>query len=277
MSQPSQARSDVTPENMPALLQEYMTLQNVHKAVMFSLINKFAFVRVPKVANSTLKFSIYNNERFAGTANIRSSIIHDIHYGPVLRPGLVGFDSDILYRVLFTDEFFRFAFVRNPYARVLSNYLDRYHAKKSAVRRFINRTACKAGLTEDMSETLPFAKFVRAVEAMHPKRMEIHSSHQTTQLMLGLVEYHELCAFEDLENEWRRVASRLWKNYKPEFGNKSPSKTSAGEKLANYFRSDDIARVNRIYKKDFEMLGYPMLSDPAEFVQDGALLRGSTS
>lgn len=277
MSHPSKARPEITPEKMPALMQEYMTLQNVHKAVMFSLVNKFAFVRVPKVANSTLKFSIYNNERLAGTAKIRPSIIHDIHYGPVLRPALVGFDSDILYRVLFTDEFFRFAFVRNPYARVLSNYLDRYHAENSVVRRFINRTARKAGLIEDMSEGLSFPKFVRAVEAMHPKRMEIHSSHQTTQLMLGLVEYHRICAFEDLENEWRSIASRLWKDYKPEFGNKSPSKTSAGEKLANYFLPDDIARVNKVYEKDFEILGYPTLSDPSDFLQDGALLRRPTS
>ena len=258
MPDPENASRDVTPERMPALLQEYMSFRDIHKAVMFSLVNKFVYVRVPKVANSSIKYSIYDNERPAGTAGIRERIVHDIHYGPILRPGLVGFDSDILFRALFTDEFFRFSFVRNPYAKALSNYLDRYQEENSGVRRVTNRTALRLRLIDSRDETLGFAQFLKAIEAMPPKSMDIHSSPQTTQLMLGLIGYHEICSFEAIDTEWPRIAARLWKNSTPGFANKSPSKTSAGEKLAQYFTRDDIARLNRIYQTDFEMLGYPV-------------------
>ena len=258
---------------MPELFQNYMDLRFVHKAILISLKNRFVYVRVPKVANSSVKFSIYNNERLPGTSEIKERIIHDIHYGPVIRPGLLGFDSEILNEALFGDTFFRFTFVRNPYAKALSNFLDRYQAEDSSVRKLTDRIARRRRIVEPDTSDMNFSQFLQTIEKIPAKRMEIHISPQSTQLMIGLVDYHEICPFENITSEWNRIGSKLWKGFKPSFDNKSPSRTDAGQKLSTYFDLDNIRRVNRIYEQDFVNLGYKMLDRPEDFLKAGAIER----
>lgn len=262
-----------SPAEMPAALDRFMSPRDVHKAVILSLVNKFVYVRVPKVANSSIKFSIYSNEKPEGTGAIKPRIIHDIHYGPVIRPGMLGFSSPLLHKALFGPNFFRFTFVRNPYAKALSNYLDRYQAEKSGVRRHVNRVALREGWISKPDELVDFPHYLKAVEKMAPRAMEIHISPQTTQIMAGLIDYDEICAFEALDTEWDRIGKRLWKGYTPDLGNQSPSRTDAGEKLASYYSAADMARLNSVYARDFEVLGYPVLDRPEDFRKPGALLR----
>jgi len=261
------------PAEMPDLFRKYMDLQFVHKAVLISLRNKFVYVRVPKVANSSIKFSIYDNERIEGSSEIKQRIIHDIHYGPIIRPAMLGFDSEILNEALFGDTFFRFTFVRNPYAKALSNFLDRYQSENSSVRKIVNRFAFRHNISESPKSDLSFSQFLQAIEKIPPGKMEIHISQQSTQLMLGLVEYNAICAFENITNEWNIIGSKLWEKFIPDFENKSPSQTDAGQKLVKYFAEDDIERVNKIYESDFLALGYPILTKPKQFLEPEAILR----
>lgn len=267
------AESRPSPIEMPDLFQKYMELQFVNKAILISLTNKFVYVRVPKVANSSIKFSIYNNERMTGTSPIKQRIIHDIHYGPIIRPAMLGFDSDILNEVLFGGNFFRFSFVRNPYAKALSNFLDRYQSEQSSVRKIVNRFAFKNGISKTREESLSFSDFLKAIIEIPENKMEIHISQQSTQLMLGLIEYDEICSFENIIEEWSRIGSRLWKNFSPDFDNMSPSKTDAGKKLSNYFTEADIELVNYLYQEDFANLGYSILKKPEQFLDINSLLR----
>lgn len=156
-------------QEMKQALQDRMPLRQVNEALLISLRNKFLFARVPKVANSSLKHLIYNMEKMPWSDPIREDMVHDSNYGPVLRPALLGYESPILHRALFSDQFFRFTFVRNPYARALSGYLDRYRDKGSVLWRTVNGIAARQGwLTVPEGENLYSRDVLQRYRAEHP-------------------------------------------------------------------------------------------------------------
>ncbi|MDK3074537.1 sulfotransferase family 2 domain-containing protein [Sedimentitalea sp. JM2-8] len=156
-------------QDMKQALQDRMPLRQVNEALLISLRNRFMFARVPKVANSSLKHLIYNMEKMPWSDPIREDMVHDSNYGPVLRPALLGYESPILHRALFSDRFFRFTFVRNPYARALSGYLDRYRDKGSVIWRAVNDTAVRQGwLTVPDGEDLFSRDVLQRYLAEHP-------------------------------------------------------------------------------------------------------------
>lgn len=260
-------------EDLRHTLSGAMPLPKIDKAVLISLKNHFVYVRIPKVANSSIKNLIYRMESFHPNEKIREKLTHDIHYGPVIRPSMLGFNSPLLYRALFTGPFFRFTFVRNPYARALSNYLDRYMARHSTVRRQVNASAERLGLLPAGEDIVSFPAYLQAIAGMKPRGMDIHLTPQVTEALADLIPYDFVGGFETLAEDMTTIAQRVWKVDEIDLGFQSPSRTNATDRLRDAYTNDEIALVNQIYARDFETFGYRMVEDVAAFDDPGIVLR----
>jgi hypothetical protein len=261
------------PQDMKKAMQALMPPRQINEAILISLRNNFVFTRVSKVANSSLKHLVYSMEKPAWSRPIRDNLIHDSLYGPVIRPDMLGLASPILHEALFSDSFYRFTFVRNPYAKVLSAYLDRYMAKDSSLRRLVNTSAVRNGWMSSADEDVSFSMFLRAIAETNPRHMEVHISPQYVQTMIDLVTYSYVGAFETLAEDTRHVAKRLWGKDDAALGFKSPSRTDATSRLLEIYTDADIALVNRVYERDFETFGYRMADRVADFADDSMAVR----
>lgn len=260
-------------EDLRRTLSGMLPLHKVDRAILISLKNRFVFARIPKVANSSIKNLIYRMESFHPQQKIRENLTHDIHYGPVIRPSMLGFNSRLLNRALFSKAFFRFTFVRNPYARALSNYLDRYMDKHSTVRHQINASATRLGLIPNGEEILPFPIYLTALSKMEPTGMDIHLTPQVREAMTDLIPYDFVGSFENLAEDLAWVAQRIWQVGEIDLGFQSPSRTNAADRLRDSYTSREIALVNSIYAADFETFGYRMVEDMAAFNDPTIVIR----
>ncbi len=259
--------------DMKAALRERMPARQINEAILISLRNRFVFTRVSKVANSSLKHLVYSMEKPTWAGPVRDDLIHDSQYGPVIRPAMLGLSSPILHRALYSDTFFRFTFVRNPYAKALSTYLDRYMAKHSTVRRLVNEVAVAQGWLAAIEDPVDFPTFLRAIAEMPQRHMEVHISPQYIQTLSEVIPHDFIGALETLAEDTSHVARRIWGRDDAALGFKSPSRTDATTRLKDSYRTEDIALINRLYQRDFEMFGYRMVQEPEAFSDPDVVFR----
>lgn len=183
--------------------------------------------RVPKAANSSVVVNLAQQKL---GHEIESKPAKRIFRRPssLSREEMAGFDS-----------LYRFTFVRNPYVRVLSAYLDK-----------IERKAAHGG------RAVSFLEFLRRLERGELYR-NAHWAPQASLLLLPVTEYDFIGRVESLERDLAAVLEIL--QGRP--GDRTPRSalgnwTGAGGRLAQYYDDASLALVRRLYARDFEVFGY---------------------
>ena len=157
-------------------IRDFLTYTNI------SVKHKYIYFAISKVANSTIKFYLQEIE-YEGTP-YRVKTVHDKHCSPLLSPYQLSlFDLESAFH---SDEYKKFAFVRNPYSRILSCYLDRIQDPKSKAYRNIN-----ALLVEDPRE-ISFGQFLRAISSQHPIEMDSHWRPQVFESTIDLIKLNKV-------------------------------------------------------------------------------------
>jgi sulfotransferase famil protein len=88
-----------------------------------SLMHKYIYIETAKCGCSTIKLTLQRLE--LGDVNYKRDDFEEIHvreYSPLLTPRQVGSFRNLLNR----PDYIKFCFVRNPYTRLLSAYLDKF-------------------------------------------------------------------------------------------------------------------------------------------------------
>lgn len=146
-----------------------------------SLRNRYVYFPIPKAANSTLKWLLYYFEtggRLSSNSTIfrkrnANTLVHDPYFGPLLLPSSIETGSQIDYDLM-SPGFLRFSFVRNPYTRSLSAYLDRAQHGNSNLATSVENFLGQSRFT--------FLQMLEAVAAMAEEERELHVKHQATLL-----------------------------------------------------------------------------------------------
>jgi len=202
---------------------------------------RLLYVSLPKVASSTLKTTLL---RLAlGDPDYRPRRTHQAAE-KLLRKPPPGFDFD-------APDLRRFCFVRDPYSRLLSCYLDKFAQRggwDSPKRQRVRRD-----LLADPMTPIGFAEFVERVARQAPGEMNRHWRPQTALLHWGRIRYDFVGRLERFEAELARLAPivdlRPWLH-------RRTKKTGAATRLADYYTPDLAARVRETFAADFEALGY---------------------
>ena len=215
-----------------------------------SLRDHYFFHTVGKAANSTVKHVFYTMELEERGRPLPS--VHDRAASPLMSPYQL--DEERLQEVLTAKAFTRFTFVRNPYSRLLSCYLDRIADIKSRPHLQFVRAM---GKPKRYRPT--FAEFIETICKQDPVDQNNHWRVQYDDAMCALVDYDFIGKQENFAADMDAIVSRIsGKQQDKVVGdvNASPSATSSSSKLPQYWTPALADRVQEAFAKDFDFFGY---------------------
>lgn len=229
-----------------------MPLHWVNYNINISLKHKYIYFENPKVACSTIKKTLIKWE--LGELYSRwGDIIHrPLFHTAFAKPYLL--HEDMLNKVFNDPEFTKFSFVRSPYTRILSCYLQKIIRKASGfaeISKYLN--------SKEIEENISFERFLDILLKMTDFEMNSHYRPQYSQLFGDDIELDYIGRFERFDSDFGALLRQL-KGDKVSIEEHSKHKTQAQNRLFDYFNDESIEKVNQIYKKDFEKFKYIQLS-----------------
>lgn len=205
----------------------------------------YIYVETPKVACTGIK-RVLQMAELDGDESRMPEDVHARQYSPVPRVT----DGPAAFERLANDPAtLRFCFVRNPFSRALSCYLDKF--VQNAWER--NRKSPQLGLSPEVAPS--FAEFLRAVQQQPEEERDIHWSLQTFLLRPNRFRYSFVGRFEDFQTDLAKVChylgiERYMATPKPRHA------TGASTAVAQYFGPEETRLVQEIYGPDFTNFGY---------------------
>ena len=200
----------------------------------------FFFSRVPKSANSFVMQELF---KFRSTEQEASAMVKKQYVKPSeLRAGQL----DAL------DGLFKFTFIRDPYTRTLSAYLDKIFRRQKPIKS-ISRHRVPS-----------FAEFCRYLDngGLHEN---IHWAPQTSILLLPVDKFDHVGRIENMDVDLPHVLGKL----RDLTGRTSPADFTAADTpaaphtpqadaaIASHYDDETTDIVTRLFAEDFRQLGYP--------------------
>jgi hypothetical protein len=214
---------------------------------------KYVYIETPKVACSTVKYHLQMIEFDEDERRIYRDV-HNRAFSPIRRISELGLTDDTLNDVMFGADYFHFMFVRNPYTRTLSCYLDKI------VKGSHDEVAAKRKILEvPVDEEISFEDFLRAVQKQPINKMDIHWTPQT--YLLGVSQgyrYDFIGRFENFDADLARALRRVRGYHKPfeSIQKRQYVFTEANQKVLQYYTPEAKKLVEELYADDFTYLGY---------------------
>jgi len=205
---------------------------------------RFIYFRVPKSANSTISLSLV---RCMGGA------ITDDHDGTGARSKQLGrkfLSSGIIFQWQL-PRFFSFTFIRNPFARVLSAYLDKIY---SGDRKFLK------GLDIEADKRVTFRKFLEILEG-GALMANIHWAPQSSVIPVHPSRLNFVGRVESIDQDLPAVLNRIFGPGEHPVVRRTLGVRSAANRFLEYYGDPEVRLVRKLYARDFELF-YPDISDP---------------
>lgn len=210
---------------------------------------RLIYVATAKAGCSTIKHTLMQAElerddvRFASMDDVHDRAIH-----PLSSPSR---QADFAAN-LADPSYLKFTFVRDPYSRLLSLYLDKL------VRRGDGyfREQVERGLELAAGQTPTFAEFAALVGDVGPDRFDTHTAQLTTRTLLDVISYDEVGRFESFERDLERILALRSVDFARFYYSEQRHSSSAGARLAEFYDAATAERVRALYASDFEAFGY---------------------
>lgn len=224
-------------------LDSHVLSAHVNRFTAISEEYRFVYLRVPKAANLTVLFTLVQNDptktawRDLSGERMRDRVYrHASSFGSSQQ-------QDML------DHWFWFCFVRNPYSRILSAYLDkivRSRPQKKWVSRWLKRPVC---------EPIAFLEFLDYLSAEGLGR-NLHWAPQAAISPVPVSRYNFIGRVEHLEDDLRFIVEKLFGSSHG-ITNRTRHATGSSGKLKQFYGEEEMARVRELYRADFEAFRYP--------------------
>lgn len=207
--------------------------------------HRYLYVSVPKTGCTKIKKTLQDAE--SGRALDHSHHVHTPVFSPLLEPID---DVATLHAALTSKDWFRFGFVRNPFSRILSCYLDKI------VRAPFERQRLLPVLGLDAAAPVPaFSEFVRLIARQQDSERDIHWASQYYLLRPDRIDYTFIGRFERLPADLQHVCDKL--SITPlEPTEKREHSAGAAPGMADYYGEDEQRMIAEAYHRDFATFGY---------------------
>jgi len=229
----------------------YINVDNFNYAINISLKHNYIFVETPKVGCSSIKLTLQRLE--LGDSSFSREDFEDLHrrdYSPLLRPQQVGDIDAVLKR----EGLFRFCFVRNPYTRLLSCYLEKINGNKHQKVQILRQLGFGQN---DINKEISFETFVDAVIHQPISMMDPHWRHQYYQTFQDSIQYDFIGKFEQFDAHLNEALHRITPEYTHYLSTEDRHSQDTAEALDQYYTPQLREQVYRCFEKDFQYFKYP--------------------
>jgi len=224
--------------------------RNFDYAINISLKYKYIFAETPKVACSGIKTILQKIEM--NNPKLYWENFEDIHnreLSPLKKPSEVE-NFDLLIK---DKNYFKFCFVRNPYDRLLSAYLDkiiRGRPQKRAILLHLGKDK------DNLNQYISFEEFVTAVCEQDILKMNPHWRIQYYQTFQDTIKYDFIGKLENYNKDIQYVLSKIVNNFSQYISDERRHATKANTLINKYYTPKIIKMVQKKYAIDFEYFKY---------------------
>ncbi|WP_084158866.1 sulfotransferase family protein [Solidesulfovibrio alcoholivorans] len=224
-----------------------MPLAEFNYGVNISQDHSFLYFENPKCACGTIKASLQMhvaNAKGETLAFDSTKRLHDKSQSLLKSPDEI--PHGLFQEMLQSNSVFIFSFVRNPYQRALSCYLDKMQDPWYCA---------KLGLSH-FNGMPPFVEFLKAIQRQHIYEMDPHWRVQTYQIFYNFINYDFIGRFEKLAEDLPHVLKKIFREVSfgtlPHFGKGSTKQHT------QYFTAEAVKCIQDIYMEDFINFNYPL-------------------
>jgi tetratricopeptide (TPR) repeat protein len=204
----------------------------------------YLYLNNPKAACWTMKAALWHGDRSR-------------YHPPLKHPEQV--HSRLLWDVNFSgclsSTVFCLTTVRNPFARVLSAYLDKIEKPGPVRRKFCVRYRL------DPSKHVTFGDFLRLIARNKPDDDDPHWRPQVDGILGEYLVPDEIAHVERPNSIYRLLEKTVGSLFPRE---SRPHATNASDKVREYYRSSEYDLVVQKYRDDFDFYGYSLDLDEME-------------
>ena len=142
---------------------------------------------------------------------------------------------------------YKFTFVRNPYTRILSAYLNKLFGPER------DRLLAKIGLSDPEREV----SFLQFLQNLEKKGLyaDMHWAPQADIIPYERDQLDKIGRIESLEEDLSQVVDKCF-GQQLRLKNKESGRTGADNRLKEYLGTEEQKLIERIYARDFELF-YP--------------------
>lgn len=237
-----------------ALMMSLLGSGEFNYAYNISLVNNYVYIENAKAACTTLKSSFGSAELLQaglgqGFANNYLKNVHANILGvPFVKPyqiGAHGFDELVSSNVII------FTFVKNPYTRLLSAYLDKVK------RRLPDSEDIYRAANRQMTEEMPFEEFVEVLraEVLAGHKVDKHFRPQFDQCGRGRIRIDLVGRVETFDEDFLYISQKC--HIENNVSIDVRQHATGAEDLMDQFYTDSLAeRVFNAFESDFHAFGY---------------------
>jgi len=218
---------------------------------------RLIYVCVPKSASTTIKSALSALEH---GATVAPALLHRRRCSGLKSPTHVGLAN--FQRLASSAGTLRFSFVRNPYARLVSAWADKFQGKPlKAGDSFIDdyrahRAAIGDALPDGEDETLSFPQFVEFASATADRRVNTHWQLQDDLLDMPGIKLDLIGKVETFHDDFTRVLDHAGAADQMRHAIGIQLNASRHQPWQDYYTDPLAARVHRAYERDFDRFGY---------------------
>jgi len=220
-------------------------IQSLDQRIAVSHSYNYVYFRIPKAANSTIISSLYHAE----TQTLLSSReeMNNVKKNYFIKASTL---SKQEVATLLAD-YFKFTFVRNPYERIVSGFLDKiaripFRSPKLEVAHYLNK---------DPNEAISFDEFLDYLGHGNGYQRNHHWARQMDLLPVPAGQLDFIGKTEYLDKDLPRVLKRIFGNGH-DVVNWRVNVTGAQKQTGDLLNESRKKMIRRIYECDFEAFGY---------------------